>query len=453
MDSSGDSDEDDSEAKKYKDYLTKIDDLMRNQMGNEIKDDDNISRTLDLLKKEIFNPNISEVNVQNSLNLADDKHDDLKKDLVVPLFHAVPFMVTQYTNYERRKVFEEIHNLNKRLKDNKKDDENLENDRANLFNIYSRTATASCGIQSLFEMDNRDKYNMLTNSNETLFGYFKNHIKNEARFIEGMQIYVNNFKEGKTKEFWEKMKNAHESNNYPEMKIIKYRFPIIATSKTPDHPSNFGIGNNVEGQRGETALKPIYRDGKPTHRLAGLLYVSLHSIDEIKNGLNDKTIIDVNHSGIPGGHLHHQLEVDFMGKISGKVVAIIPIVYPNIIKPEKFKKYHQNIYGMYLNNNQIVTCPNTILRNLEIDPNPDTHKKESFGKFIHPSIVNLANGIALAFASLDHKFLYTFTKDKKLIQYNLKFDYDEAYALSKMHRILVKQEKKNQRLIRKFYQI
>ena len=97
-----------------------------------------------------------------------------------------------------------------------------------------------------------------------------------------MKIHVNNLKKRKTKEFWEKMRQSNDRREYHnESLITKYRFHIIATSETPDHPSNFGIGKNVEGQRGETDLQPIYRDGKPTHRLAGLLYVSLHSLKEI----------------------------------------------------------------------------------------------------------------------------------------------------------------------------
>ena len=121
--------------------------------------------------------------------------------------------------------------------------------------------------------------------------------------------------------------------------------------------------------------------------------------------------------------MRHQIEVDFMGKITGKVVAVIPIVYPNL-KPRKTEEYHQNIYGMSFNNNGILT--ENIPSLLENNQNPYTGKAKRFGKFIHLSIVNLAYGIAFAFASSEKKFLCTsFTKDKKLLSNNLKFDYEK----------------------------
>ena len=172
-DSSGDSDDDTKPSKKYKDHLTRIDELIRNQMRNDIRDDE--ARTLDLFQNDFSYPtesiNHSDVNIWNYLNSTEGQPNDPlnSRELVIPLFHAVPFMRNQFTNNERRIVFERISQLNERLINkiiNKKDDKTLENDRANLFNIYSRTTTVSCGILSLFEIDNLDKYNKLENSNK-----------------------------------------------------------------------------------------------------------------------------------------------------------------------------------------------------------------------------------------------------------------------------------------------
>jgi hypothetical protein len=190
------------------------------------------------------------------------------------------------------------------------------------------------------------------------------------------------FGEDKTKIFWERILECNQNSEYPE-DIIKYRFPILATSKTPDHAVGFGDGNNVEeSTRGELALKPDYEDGFPNHRLAGLLYVTLHNLRDLHAGLEDGSIMDVNRSislgeiKIPSAttasNLRNQQEVDFFGEMQGDVIAIIPILYPHIREGESFdKEYHQQIWGINPGaRKDSIVNPSKIKEHLDKNPNP-----------------------------------------------------------------------------------
>ena len=68
------------------------------------------------------------------------------------------------------------------------------------------------------------------------------------------------------------------------------------TSKAPDHAIRFAIGRSVEAARGETPMQPEYKDGHPTHRLAGLVYVTLHKLSDLVSERDNHSMIDINQS-------------------------------------------------------------------------------------------------------------------------------------------------------------
>lgn len=118
----------------------------------------------------------------------------------------------------------------------------------------------------------------------------------------------------------------------------------------------------------------------------------------------------------------NQLECDFLGKIdSDKIVAVIPIIYPNIKEKEHFKPaYHQAIYGLSPNakSNTVVSLMK-IKQDVDKSPNPDIMSDSGnisgFGKMIIPSIVDLTTGVVVAIAKLKDWFLCTINGSNELV--------------------------------------
>jgi hypothetical protein len=294
----------------------------------------------------------------------------------------------------------------------------------------------------------------LEGTDKKLFDYFRN-LAYQDKLKLAMKHYIFDFDKGKTKEFWNYAKESNAAQTFPESDVIKYRFPIIASSKTPDHPAKFSIGNNVEGAtRGETAMEPEYIGGKPIHRLAGFMYVTLHKLKDLMVGFKQNTVIDVNreinlstisYSNVfEKNNLSNQLECDFLGKMSGEVIAIIPIVYPHIRANGINPSYHQAIWGINPTPSAVsnITSPKKIQKDLQSQPNPDVGNTSSFGKVMLPTIVNLANGVAFAVTSGQEKFLCSITENRELKPYNLGFDYGNSSAyLSYMQREITNSHK------------
>jgi len=219
---------------------------------------------------------------------------------------------------------------------------------------------------------------------------------------------------------------------YPDG-IVKYRFPVIATSKAVDHPLRFAIGRNVEGSKGEIPMRPEYYHltGHPKHRLAGLLYITLHKLSDIVKGRKEGSFIDFNsdlRNAKGYSQLRHQLECQFFGKIDAeKIVCILPIVYPSIKSKEDAgfdKQYHQDIFGLINESpNNRVCDTKKIKKDLANYPNPsimatDDERLGGFGLMIIPSYANLANGVLSRIATTDNKKLVSVKTDRTLVSYD-----------------------------------
>jgi len=183
-------------------------------------------------------------------------------------------------------------------------------------------------------------------------------------------------------------------------------------------------------------LQPEYNKlGHPKHRLAGLLYVTLHKLSDIVKGRIEGTIIDFN-SDIHGGsgykRMRTQLECDFFGKIDAdKVAFVLPIIYPSI-KSENQEgwddSYHKEIFGLTSESNfDGVDNPSKIKADLWQTPNANIMGSSNgshlagFGLMFVPALANLANGVLLRIAEKDGKQLVTIKTDKTLIPYKTTF--------------------------------
>lgn len=332
-DSSGDSDDEEAPAFQHKKVLQDLASLVMQE--TELGSSPQLAR----LNRTLDN------NEQISLEEQEQLEKEQEKVAVVH-FHGVPFMKGNYTNFQRRVVGKKVQEINKTLiqppvvKDDK-----LERLKA----IHSRTSTTTAGMQTLYDvMTASDKQlEELEGIDEQLRTLLARVWMNKPReFIGSLKEYVYNFSQNPMESFWQ---------NFPRSisDIIKYRFPICSLSKAPDHALKFAAGENVETQSlGEENLDPIYHEGKPRHRLAGLLYVTLHAVSDIHQLQNSCALADLAQLRCSGqmstsqSRTDHQLEVSFFGGISGKdVKIIIPIIYPNLSK--EFKKgYHDVIWGL-----------------------------------------------------------------------------------------------------------
>jgi hypothetical protein len=183
-------------------------------------------------------------------------------------------------------------------------------------------------------------------------------------------------------------------------------------------------------QRGEKAIDPLYdQDGKPAHRLAGLLYVTFHEVSEMFQMHEEKKVIDVpqlvKSEQLKGNILTvFQVETIFLGGIpSDKVVAVIPMVYPNLSKGFK-EGYHDTIWSLTETKgesplqhfdrakDELSKKPIRPLYNPGITP---------VGKILMPAYVNLALKLSAAVASSLGKNLYYIAPDNRLEPYDLDY--------------------------------
>jgi ankyrin repeat protein len=275
---------------------------------------------------------------------------------VMPLFHGVPFMTNLYTFEDRTMVAKKLLSLNPGLQNATK--QKLGNGAPEESKaIYSRTSTASSGVANLaVVVEDAQALNELKNKNATLkqslVKAYKNDLSNNKAVFQGIVLnFVNEYKDinGATqRKVWEGVKelNSELSND-----IVKYRFPFISTTKAPDHAVSYGFGLRLEDARGEGRLNPKYdNNGKPQHRLAGLVYIIKEDAISIEEQISSGEIFDVcslkGPSGKgPNGQFANQIEVAYLGGVSAdKVLAIIPLVYPNFSKEFKVG-YHDTVYG------------------------------------------------------------------------------------------------------------
>ena len=482
-DSSGDSEDEYSHAYTYREMLLEFDEFIKTSLDGHLTKDvnNNFQRTFDkynnnysivptVLWKQISTEgNFDQIkcaafwkSINSSTNVVNKEvleqfyiqNKDALNSIVVPLFHGVPFMHSQYTNYQRREVVKKIFELNRKLLGKfdgsmTEEEYTLTSEEKILIGIHSRTSTATAGMQSLYEImiASDEDLRKLEEVDNELLEYFKRNSPLPSKFKTAMKDYIFNFSSSPIREFW-------ENNNdgvLPNDSIVKYRFPVIATSKAPDHPIRFAIGRNVEGtMRGETPMQPEYVDGHPTHRVAGFVYITLHKLSDLISESINHTMIDVN-QGLSSGEISNgrgaerfknQLECDFLGKMdSDRIIAVVPIVYPNMQEEAGFKPtYHQAIYGISPNSKgNSVVSPEKIKKGTDENPNPDIMSSSGniagFGKMILPSVVSMVNGIVVAVAQLKNWFLCTIKDDNELVPYQVGFD-QVSGQFSKVQQIL-----------------
>lgn len=369
--------------------------------------------------------------------------------MVVPLFHGVPFMSSQYTNAERRDIFDTIDVINHKLLEQQP----LTPREKALIGIHSRTATATAGMQSLHALTHAssEELDTLTRTEDVLAQYFTRPThppqhEYPTKFKDAMHEYVYRFATSPIAEFWTK---NYDGQLPPDAEaVVKYRFPVIATSKAPDHAIRFAIGRNVEGVRGENPMQPEYIDGHPTHRLAGFLYVTLHKLsDLIRERDVDHTMLDVNlatklgivtpDTSAKGQRFSNQLECDFLGKMSAdRLVAVIPIVYPNVKQSGAgyIQQYHQAIWGINPTaGSAMVSSPTKLARDLA-DCNPDIMTSSSnvsgFGKLMVFAFTNLAHGILTHVTKLRGQFLCSVKDTNELVPYKVNIVQDATTEAS-----------------------
>lgn len=470
-DSSGDSEDESSHAHKYREMLHGFDSFIKQTLGEDAFDesarDVNFQRTFDKYKydysylSQSLTPHVTSNGFDQQkwsqfwqkMNLPKSGQDvaiykDSLSKMVVPLFHGVPFMHSQYSNYQRREIVEKIDKINKKLLGRydgsmSKEEYTLSTEEEILIGIHSRTATATCGMRSLHDVMSASGEGLtrLDDVDGKLREYLAKSVDSRG-FGAAMKNYVFNFADSPIRDFWQVVRDG----SVPE-DIVKYRFPVIATSKAPDHPIRFAIGRNIEGNRGETPMQPEYdNDGYPTHRVAGLLYITMHSLTDLVQHMRTRQVIDVNHAVKTGVIVRgqgferfvNQLEIDFFGKIdSNKIVCIVPIIYPHIrdskiLKSKSVDKiledvtYQISTYSISSPDKRKVTSPEKIKTDLDRSPNPDMMTESSnlsgFGKMMVPSIASIVNGLITSIALKIGHFLCSITDTNKLVPYNVKFD-------------------------------
>lgn len=490
-DSSGDSEDESSHSHFYREMLLEFDRFIKDTLEGFLSEkvSGNFQRTFDKYNKkfsiapyqllelistdDIYNEDkddnfwkrINAALAKEGASTVGEKDKKAIDSFAVPLFHGVPFMQSQYTNYQRREVVKKLFAINRKLfgkfsgSMSEKEYE-LTPEEKILIGIHSRTSTATAGMQSLYEIitANEEELKSLEEADNKLLEYFTRERHSDG-FREAMKQYIFNFLDSPIQDFWEENHSTDGTSIMPDKEIVKYRFPVIATSKAPDHAIRFAIGRNVEAARGETPMQPEYKDGQPTHRLAGLVYVTLHNLSDLIRDQTNLTMIDVNQSlaskdisaGTGAPRFKNQLECDFLGKMdSDRIVAVIPVIYPNVKEGKVFQEdYHTAIYSIAsTNKSNTSTSPKKLGEIVSTEPNPSIipyTNVAKFGKMMVPSLVSMINGVLVSIAELKGKFLCAITETNELIPYKVGFD-KEKKEFSEAKKSLQPEGKPEERL-------
>ena len=353
-------------------------------------------------------------------------------DIVIPHFHGVPFMLGQYTNQQKREVAYKFFEFNQKklaLSDD-------EDDHSIIAGLHSRTSTASAGLDNLHYIIKAtdEELDKLKEKDLSLNKYLTDcYSQNPKSFLNTVCTYVYNFGD----EPWQAKKDNINQNpmaynveknpmisfwnelgkisNNVEQDIVKYRFPFISTSKTPKHVVKFALGNMVETQsKGELPTDPKYNsNGFPKHRLAGLSFITSHSVKEIDQMEKNRKLVDMtkllkteklknqNGEDKSASRIDFQVEVTFFGGVDEKnMQLIIPLIYPNFAK--NFQPgYHDKIWGLTEGTynefkNNIWENPN----NIDIVPKNGT---------IQQGLIKFITKACLAISSLQDKKPYYYT--------------------------------------------
>lgn len=359
-------------------------------------------------------------------------------EIVVSHFHGVPFMRGQYTDFQRREVGKQIFQMNKKffstlpgvsieISDIETRAVDVENTKKS---IHSRTSTASAKTESLYHVvtASQERLSDLKTVDSFLATYLsKCYQKAPDIFMQAIKMYVYNFRNSPISGFWAELNKIITHNDDKEgidSAVVKYRFPLVSTAKAPDHPVKFAIGNNVEQDRGEISLYPMYNSSSyPKHRLAGLLFITSHNANELADLELNKSLIDMTHHLSAAGQsksssqqqIDQQVEVTFLGYVdSSNIIAIIPILYPNFSKGF-ISGYHDDIYGL----SNVVPGNDTsnfdkaarVFKGQQFPACYDGGSITAPGKVLMPAFVNLARKLAQSIAALTDQKLHYIASD------------------------------------------
>jgi len=387
---------------------------------------------------ENLNTNIAEGQQTNGYDL---------DSMMVPMFHGVPLMQTQYSNSDRRFIRETIYSINWKLL-NKIE---LSKEEKSFLSIHSRTAMASAGFQSLVDLYRADE-SQLENLNkiETALDTYLSTESNENSDT-AIHSFAFKFKKFPTSIIWENLRPMS-----PPKSIVKYRAPILSTSKTCDHAIRYAIGRSVEKDKGESPMNPNYdKKGHPRQRIAGLLFVMWKSLPKVRCSLESGRIVDVNQkfSNVTDEfiRIQPQQELTFLGKIDSEdIICVIPIVWMDVPQKNEWDDedldFYKDIFGIDPNAyGNSISRPNKLIEALSKSPHPlpkvtgektKNEKRKSYHlpaveSFLYRSFSNLANGVLTARAKEENKMLVTFGQDHDLIPYKVKWYRSEEYSKAK----------------------
>lgn len=257
-----------------------------------------------------------------------------KPKYVIAHFHGYPFFKEKFTHEERR-TFGTSPEHNKK-------------------HLHSDASYRLAGVANNVVLTESADV-LLTNLSKKIGDVFIANLS-EDKLYKATQDYVNTFCSNPSK-FMAKAKNALNStlktdyiNGYPSYTLDDS--PISSVSKTAEHAFKFAIAHFEQDKT--KVIDPHYDEhGVPKHRLAGTIFITLHTLEEYNAEQNKLDVVHLTKSKsiLPHPHYRYQLEVAFPGGVTeGKIAAVLPIVFPNLSTKHKTKANNSKFYNKMFTN-------------------------------------------------------------------------------------------------------
>lgn len=260
-------------------------------------------------------------------------HPVQDRSYVVPHFHGFAFYQEYFTHEERREYGISKKHAGKHL-----------HSKAS----YSNSALPTNKVLSTIEDDKLLELDKKIGS--TIFSL------NEHGLNRAIQTYVNTYSKNQ-ENFLTLVRQRLQEEGVENVN----NSPVVSTSKTPEHAFKFSIAH-LEGDKTKIVDPMYYDDGTPKHRLAGVIFVTMHQLSgydaEYKQDITWVTqgqIKTCNSSNKATGihpHYRSQLEVTFSGGITeGPIVAAIPVVFPNLsdghLGKSKMSSFYNKVFKSF----------------------------------------------------------------------------------------------------------
>lgn len=235
--------------------------------------------------------------------------------------------------------------------------------------IHSRSSYQAAGIHFTKHSDRVEE--QLTKYDQVIKGIWneslndKIEVKKNSRTFSKAKYYVQHrftntpnktYEGAQHRDMWPEIWNELRSlaPSLREKKIILADLPLVAMGKTPEHAVRYAVGRSLAGATRNKRGDPYYRNtGKAKHRLIGLVYITLHTIQEYRQAHpSDVLKLHAQQKISVFPHYIHETEVSFPGGVSQKnVCAVIPICFPSFAEPwdkldDAAKKHYQLWYGL-----------------------------------------------------------------------------------------------------------